>query len=259
MTRRITSINKYLVDLECEASVIGLVHKKIDPTPQEVRRDRKTNELPAINEKDIIRREEVVSNIVEILTNSNINQETLAVIAIVGIRGLGKTAMAKSIYNKSEINSHFDKKIWVCVSDTFDVNRILSGILESLNPTSVGIKGQDALLQNLQEKLTEKRCLLILDDVWNEDSELWDNMMRCLTRLNFAPGTTIIVTTHSVQVTSTTRALHHCNLGPLSDDEIWFILKGVAISDLEKVGREIAKNCAGVPLMAKVKNIELFI
>ncbi|PQQ21900.1 putative disease resistance protein RGA3 [Prunus yedoensis var. nudiflora] len=66
--------------------------------------------------------------------------------AIVGMPGLGKTTLDKSVYNEFETNRHFDKKIWVCVSDTLVVNFILSRMLESLNPTRVGITGQDALL-----------------------------------------------------------------------------------------------------------------
>lgn len=80
------------------------------------------------------------------------------------------------------------------VSDTFDVNSILSRMLESLNPTRVGITSQDALLKNLQENLKGKIYILILDDVWNEHPQKWSNLMSCLTNLDSAQGSNIIVT-----------------------------------------------------------------
>lgn len=67
------------------------------------------------------------------------------------------------------------------VSDTFDVNSILSRML-------------DALLKNLQENLKGKIYILILDDVWNEHSQKWSNLMSCLTNLDSAQGSNIIVT-----------------------------------------------------------------
>ncbi|XP_021801284.1 disease resistance protein RGA2-like [Prunus avium] len=93
IAHKIQKINASLVDLKSEAPVIGLVSKKIDAAPQGITGRIQTDSFP---EKDgiIVGREEVVSNIVTTLTNSNINQENLAVMTIVGMAGLGKTTLA---------------------------------------------------------------------------------------------------------------------------------------------------------------------
>ncbi|CAL2227499.1 unnamed protein product [Prunus armeniaca] len=258
IAHKIQKINASLVDLKSEAPVIGLVSRQIDAAPQGIRGRIQTDSFP---EKDgiIVGREEVVSNIVTTLTNSNINQENIAVMAIVGMAGLGKTTLAKSVYNDD--SKYFEKRMWVCVSDPFNINVILICMLESLNPSKATVReNQDALLKYLEEELRAKRYLLVLDDVWNEDSEKWESLMSYLSKLNSAPGSKIIVTTRSGIVASLTETLPRPELKLLSTDECWSVLKHAACSDgssdiplgLERIGREIAKNCEGLPLMAKV-------
>ncbi|XP_048447186.1 putative disease resistance protein RGA3 [Pyrus x bretschneideri] len=85
--------------------------------------------------------------------------------------------------------------------------------------------------------------------------------MSCLSELHFARGSTILVTTCSSKVATITGTLPRCDLGFLSEDECWSILKERAFvdntaapadPDLEEVGIEIAKKCAGLPSVAKV-------
>ena len=68
------------------------------------------------------------------------------------------------------------KKIWVCVSDNFSNKRILSQILESPTHSSCTLENKNAIYESLKEKLQGKRYLLVLDDVWNEDSHEWDTL-----------------------------------------------------------------------------------
>ncbi|KAK9933148.1 hypothetical protein M0R45_020354 [Rubus argutus] len=254
MAHKIKNINASLADLEGKAAFINLVKKQRDATPQGLRPDREQTDSLFAKDEKVIGRDEVVSNIVKSLINSN-NQQNLSVMAIVGVGGLGKTTLAKSVYNQAAIDTHFHKKMWVCVSNTFEVDSILSQMLGSLKPE----KTRDALLKSLLEELTGKRCLLILDDVWSEDREKWESLMSCLSKLNYAPGSSIIITTRSANVASITETLPRRDLGKLSNDECWSILKQRALenddhvdSDRETIGRAIAEKCGGVPLVAKV-------
>ncbi|PQQ21616.1 putative disease resistance protein RGA3 [Prunus yedoensis var. nudiflora] len=82
--------------------------------------------------------------------------------------------------------------------------------------------------------------------------------MNCLSKLG-SRESTVIVTTRSANVASITETnpnLRH-TLGLLEEDECWSILKNRAFPDnnarayLENIGKQIAKKCAGVPLVAK--------
>ena len=104
------------------------------------------------------------------------------------------------------------------------------------------------------------RYLLVLDDVWNEESLKWDSLITCLLGITSNIGNIIIVTTRSENVAAIIGALSQCHLEKLSDDECWSIIKKkvspnervLLTPELEAIGRVISKKCGGVPLVAKV-------
>ncbi|XP_068310081.1 putative disease resistance protein RGA3 [Pyrus communis] len=262
MAHKIQKINASLVDLERKAPLLGLVSKNKDATPRGNRWDRQTDAFIGRDEITV-GRAGVVSKIVTTLTDAKYNQENLSVMAIVGMGGLGKTTLAKSIYNEDSVHKFFETRIWVCVSDPFDVNLILLQMLEQLKPANAPSSkdNRNALLKFLNEELKDKRYLLVLDDVWNEDFRKWENLMECLSKLYSAAGSKIVVTTRSGKVASISeKLLPRHDLEKLSVDECWSIMKDRAFSnssahitlEFQTIGREIAKNCGGVPLVAKV-------
>ncbi|KAM5569301.1 hypothetical protein ABKV19_016689 [Rosa sericea] len=215
------------------------------------------------NDAIIVGRDEAVSNIIATLTDFNNQEKILSVVAIVGLGGLGKTTLARLITNQlkeGEMKNYFDTTFWVYVSKNFDVNDILHQMVQSCDEKRANLSSRNALIKSLRNKLTEKRVFLVLDDVWNEENEKWDHLKGCLLRLDFAKGSTVIVTTRSTRVASTMKALLTWDLETLSDDECWSILKDRAfadpnapiVSNLEGIGRDIARKCAGLPLAAKV-------
>ncbi|TQD95440.1 hypothetical protein C1H46_018925 [Malus baccata] len=257
MAHKIQKINASLVDLKSEASLLELVSKNKDPTRGN-RWDRQTHSLIGKDERTV-GREDDVSKIVTTLIDSKYNQENLAVMAIVGMGGLGKTTLARSVYNKDSIHNFFEKRIWVCLSNTFDVTLILHRMLESLILTKGPSKdNQNAILTKLHEELKDKRYLLVLDDVWNENAKNWKDLMECLSKLKSAGGSKIIVTTRSLKVALISeKLLPRHKLEELSVDECWSIVKNKVFSnssapEFEEIGKEIAENCGGVPLVAKV-------
>ncbi|CAL2267852.1 unnamed protein product [Prunus armeniaca] len=263
MGRKIEKINASLVTLKNDAASIGLVGRNPNATSShEIVVDRETVSIFKQDEKNIVGREKLVSKIVTTLINSRNTQENenLPVMAIVGMAGLGKTTLAKSVYHEDEIGRRFTEKIWICVSIPFEVKSILSKILEHFK--RAGMQDKDAIIKILQEDLKGKRYLLILDDVWNEDSEKWNDLMSCLLSIEDTQGSKIIVTTRSVRVAKIVHTLSSkwCDLEKLSDNQCWDILKDRAFpnesaptlnEEQEKIGRDIAKKCGGIPLVAK--------
>ncbi|XP_068343534.1 putative disease resistance protein RGA3 [Pyrus communis] len=259
MAHKIKNINASLAVLKGDASRIHLVARRVDQTPPPIMRNRETDSRFGQSDK-IIGREETESDIIKMLMSKN-QEKNLSVMAVVGIGGLGKTTLAKLIFNDDAIRTPFDEKMWVCVSDTSDVNSILNRMLESLKSDRTGLTSRQALLDDLTERLTDKRYILILDDVWNEEENFWREFMDCLSKVNSGPGSVAIVTTRSANVASIIETMPRCDLKGLSEEDCWSLLKGEAFpdgdassldSDQVRIGRAIAKKCAGVPLVAKV-------
>uniref|UniRef100_A0A7N2MVT1 Disease resistance protein RGA3 n=1 Tax=Quercus lobata TaxID=97700 RepID=A0A7N2MVT1_QUELO len=256
MADKIKAIQESLVRVEDLANKYGfakLLLVELVDTNNEIIPNRETNSF--LNHSEVIGRQNDVLEIVNLLTSTT-NQQ-LSVLPIVGMAGLGKTTFAKLVYNHELVKKHFDKTIWVCVSNDFNEKRILKEILESLTNKSSQLQSENAILQNLQKELQGKRYLLILDDVWNEDHMIWDKLRGCLLGINSNIGNNIIVTTRSDNVARIMETIPSYHLEKLREDECWSIIKKMVSSipltpDLETIGYDIAKKCGGVPLAAKV-------
>jgi Leucine-rich repeat (LRR) protein len=176
--------------------------------------------------------------------------------------GLGKTTIAKKICQLAREKNHFDVTLWVCVSNDFSKGRILGEMLQNVDETTSRLSNLNAIMENLKKKLEKKTLLLVLDDVWNEDHAKWDDLKEQLLKINSKNGNAVVVTTRSKQVADmmeTSPGSQH-EPGKLSDDECWSIIKqkvsrgggAIIASDLESIGKQIAKKCGGIPLLAKV-------
>ncbi|KAM3741356.1 hypothetical protein ACB098_08G170700 [Castanea mollissima] len=185
------------------------------------------------------------------------NNHSTGVIPIVGMGGVGKTTLARQIYNNQKIIKHFSLKAWVCVSEEFDVPKITKKILESVSPQKHDDTDFNKIQTELKNYLMGEKCLLILDDVWNENYEDW-----ALLSIPFkygASGSRIIVTTRNDSVASIMSPIQKLRLNKLSEEDCWLLFanrafeneKSNAYPELERIGKEIIKKCGGLPLAAK--------
>uniref|UniRef100_A0A2N9ITQ7 Rx N-terminal domain-containing protein n=1 Tax=Fagus sylvatica TaxID=28930 RepID=A0A2N9ITQ7_FAGSY len=148
-------------------------HLKENHSEPHVSVNRETHSF-VLDEK-VIGREEDKRAIIELLLESNV-EENVSVIPIVGLGGLGKTTLAQYVYNDEKVKKCFDLKLWVCVSDSFELKIIVKKIIASATgkaPVNLEI---DQLQSQLRGKIDQKKYLLVLDDVWNEDPEKWDSL-----------------------------------------------------------------------------------
>ncbi|KAK9159684.1 hypothetical protein Syun_006025 [Stephania yunnanensis] len=186
----------------------------------------------------------------------------LPVMVIVGLGGLGKTTLAQSVYNNDAVKNHFRLKVWICVSTNFETTNLFFQILQQINPniTKLQSSSVEVLLKDLESQLKGNKILLLLDDVWNEDDEMWEKFISPLRSFS-AKGSKILVTSRSQQVASAARAQTTYQLRGLSDDACWGLIERRAFvpggqvkrtTQLVEIGKEISKKCKGVPLAAKV-------
>ncbi|XP_058185342.1 putative disease resistance protein RGA3 [Rhododendron vialii] len=217
---------------------------------------RQTSSL--VNELEIYGRNGEKEMIIEMLLDDLSDRNGVSVCAICGMGGLGKTTLAKLVYNDKRVEGHFDLRLWVCVSDiNFDIKRLTGAIVESIEGGACNITNLDPLQRRLQEKLRGRRYLLVLDDVWNEYHEKWDRLkdvLRC-----GAKGSKVVVTTRSQKVAliMATLPVHH--MVGLSEDDSWSLFEQRAFDnqkmkenhELFEIGKAIVKKCGGLPLAIK--------
>ncbi|KMZ57303.1 NB-ARC domain-containing disease resistance protein [Zostera marina] len=90
----------------------------------------------------------------------------IEVLVLVGMGGVGKTTLAKLVYNDSQVDVIFGKrKFWVCVSEIFDPSKIIKLVIEQIDGNPCQLEGLQALSKKLKEFLETNMYLLVLDDV----------------------------------------------------------------------------------------------
>ncbi|XP_052303060.1 putative disease resistance protein RGA4 isoform X10 [Populus trichocarpa] len=263
MGQKVKEINGSLHDIQKLATRFGLgiASQHVESAPEVIRDiDRETDSLLESSEV-VVGREDDVYKVMKLLIGS-IGQQVQSVVPIVGMAGLGKTTIAKKVCQLVREKKHFDVTLWVCVSNDFSKRRILGEMLQKIDKSTGGLSNLDAILEKLQQELEKKTLLLVLDDVWNEDYDKWAGLKEGLLKINSRNGNAVVVTTRSKKVADmmeTSPGIQH-EPGRLSADQCWSIIKQklsrggreTIPSDLESIGKEIAKKCGGIPLLAKV-------
>ncbi|XP_050281910.1 putative disease resistance protein RGA3 [Quercus robur] len=212
---------------------------------------RETHSL--VRAEDVIGREDDKKAIVESLLNPNV-KENVSVLPIVGIGGLGKTTVAQLVFNDEKIKNHFELKLWVCVSENFNVKIIAEKIWECIKNEKPKDLQMNTLVSDLEKGINGKRYLLVLDDVWNEDREKWSELKKIL--MGGSRGSRILVTTRSEIVAKISQPIQPYVLKGLDEQQAWSLFKKMAFEEGEElknasfveIGKEILNKCAGVPL-----------
>ena len=101
-------------------------------------------------------------------------QESFSAVAVVGKGGLGKTALVMTAYNDSRVAEHFDLRIWINVHDDFNLRRITKSIIDNAAWVNYDLLNFNSMQQRLEEVVSGKRFLLVLDEAWNESQDMWD-------------------------------------------------------------------------------------
>uniref|UniRef100_A0A803MDN3 Uncharacterized protein n=2 Tax=Chenopodium quinoa TaxID=63459 RepID=A0A803MDN3_CHEQI len=176
-------------------------------------------------------------------------------VTLVGIGGLGKTTLAQSFYHDYRIVAKFPLRMWVCVSDEFNLRDILCKLLNSTRTQHLEV---EELQHRVRQKIDKERYLLVLDDVWNEDRHEWLKLENLL--VGGEKGSSVVVTSRSKRVAAIIGdGLSH-ELKGLSPKDSWSLFEKMAFrnekermdDDLIDIGQHVLKKCANVPLAIRV-------
>ncbi|KAK4261268.1 hypothetical protein QN277_004291 [Acacia crassicarpa] len=252
IAKKLKAISQRLDEIAKERLKFHL-HETAPERRNEVMEWRQTTSI--ITQPQFYGRDAERDRIVNFLVHDASNSVDVSVYPIVGIGGLGKTTLAQQVFNDERVANHFELKIWVCVSEDFNLKRLSKAVIESAGHTC-GDLDLEPLQQRLQEVVGRKRYLLVMDDVWNDNQEKWDRLKYVLAC--GSKGSSILVTTRLTNVACITGTVPPHQLSLLSEDDCWDLFKQRAFgpdkeerAELVAIGRVIVKKCKGVPLAAK--------
>jgi disease resistance protein RPM1 len=210
-----------------------------------------------IDNSDIVGNADEIGKLTQCLLEE---KQDRSLIAILGMGGLGKTAIASTVYKNQKIITSFDCRAWVIVSQTYQVEELLR---EIINQLIIGERASMAsgfmtmsrmrLVEVIQSYLQDKKYFIVLDDVWDKDAWLFLNYAFVRNRC----GSKVLITTRRKDVSSL--AVDNCviELKTLKHAESWelFCKKAFHASEdnicpenIRYWANKIVAKCQGLPL-----------
>ncbi|KAJ8754581.1 hypothetical protein K2173_010017 [Erythroxylum novogranatense] len=182
------------------------------------------------------------------------------VLSVVGMGGLGKTALVKKVYDEVQVKKHFNPRVWISVSQSFNLEELLKKVIVQLcdeskqsTPQRMETMAAHDLKGVIKNFIQATRFLIVLDDVWT--TEAWDQFKYALPK--FDHGSRVMLTTRNVDVAATSCTEYNGEmyaLKPLPKEYSWRLFcrrtfqSDDCPSHLENVCKHIEERCKGLPL-----------
>ncbi|XP_057766252.1 probable disease resistance protein At1g58602 [Salvia miltiorrhiza] len=215
---------------------------------------RKT--FPHVDEDCFVGKDDDLKRLVSLLLDHNEHR----VVTIWGMGGIGKTTIAKRVYNhmiEAKNDRIFDSLAWVCITQQCQIRSVLEDVLKQLDLDQQKGEGVSSLSDTqLVVKLCEvqrgKRCMIVLDDIW--ETSHWDGLKHAFLVRDL--NTKILVTTRKQKVAEIGFSME---LGLLNLEDSWELLKKKAFprnkipefalqENVITIGKQMVRKCGFLPL-----------
>nr|ADL59399.1 HJTR2GH1 protein [Solanum hjertingii] len=180
-----------------------------------------------------------------------------SVLSIYGMGGLGKTTLARNLYNSPDILNSFPTRAWICVSQEYNTMDLLRNIIKSIQGCT---KETLDLLERMTERdleiylrdlLKERKYLVVVDDIWQR--EAWESLKRAFP--DGKNGSRVIISTRKEDVAERAddRGFVH-KLRFLSQEESWDLFRRklldvrAMVPQMESLAKDMVEKCRGLPL-----------
>nr|UBY06853.1 NBS-LRR disease resistance protein [Dasypyrum villosum] len=224
--------------------VLDIAHHRPTTTPQSA-------------EPKLFGRDRVMKSIIHDITMGQYCDKGLTVLPVVGPGGMGKTTLIQHIYNNQQVQNRFPVRIWICVSFSFNLDKVLEQIKRDTLPVE-GENGCSTTQELIEHRLKYKRFLLVLDDIWQfTDVDDWKKLLLILGKSQ-EKGSMILVTTRFQEIAKTVGATgHSIQLNGLEPEEFRKLFLVYVFDDGQCPGNKlhlldkIMEKLKGSPLAAK--------
>nr|ASM47225.1 coiled-coil NB-ARC domain protein [Parasponia rugosa] len=182
---------------------------------------------------------------------------TRSVISLVGEGGIGKTTIAKKVFNDEVVRQLFECFAWITVSQSYNMEKVLKSMIKQICQAKEEPNGIiEELIETLRRHSETKRYMFVFDDVWKID--FWEVMKHALPVKN--KRARIIITTRNTTIANDVKDTpydHVQELKAWSLELAWklfckrafrFEFEGCCPQELVELSCKIVSKCQGLPL-----------
>ncbi|KAG5569055.1 hypothetical protein H5410_058821 [Solanum commersonii] len=256
VAEEIQSLKQRITDISRKRETYGItnINNAGEGSSNQVRKLRRTTSYVDDQDNIFVGLQDVVQKLLAELLKA---EPRRSVISIHGMGGLGKTTLARNLYNSPNIVSSFPTRAWICVSQEYNTMDLLKNIIKSIQGRTKGtLEFLERMTESdleiyLRDLLKEGKYLVVVDDVWQR--EAWESLKRAFP--DSKNGSRVIITTrkHDVAERADNRGFVH-NLRFLTREEGWdlFCRKQLdvraMVPEMVRIARDMVEKCRGLPL-----------
>ncbi|XP_019194576.1 PREDICTED: putative late blight resistance protein homolog R1A-10 [Ipomoea nil] len=186
------------------------------------------------------------------------------IISIVGMVGIGKTTVARNVYEDPSLASYFHVRAWVTLPhhpQHYNKTRMLSQLLHSITPVeepNVIKKGSTPheLEMQVRKCFGGKKYLIVLDNITSKETwkQAWIDIISCVVN-NGLDGSYILLTTrHYFSLDVHKKRYHIHKMTLLDQKESWELFCNILSIDeehlapkFENIRNHVVEKCDGLP------------
>ncbi|KAL6907782.1 hypothetical protein ACP4OV_001952 [Aristida adscensionis] len=201
------------------------------------------------NKEELVGVDEPREDLIQRLTHPK-DHKSLKIVSIVGSGGLGKTTLAKLVFDQLKQQQSFDCSAFVSVGRNPNITNTLREMLEKVGNicgSDMASWSPERSCEELRKILQDKRYIIVVDDVW--DNKTWKTISYALQDSNH--GSRVILTTRNYGLGAKANDVYKLRpLSPEKSKELFYKRTSSMNEDnqLAKVFDKIIKKCDGVPL-----------